>query len=349
MAFVRRNGTIASPEGDTSLQVTVVATIPPSPSMVSVVPGNQHNVITWNSVPGATNYIVVWDTDAGVQKSDNQIDTGSVNVMYSHTGLTNGTSYYYRVFAQGPWGDTAVSQNELSGVPISYNNQYSLLFDGIDEFVGFGNNHNFENNQTFSVSMWIRTSNLSVARQTLWAKATDDSGVDGWGLYLEPTTADIFLQMRAQSQKRAFTFTNTNITINNWFNVVLTFNGNQNINGCRAYVNGSVLATPSSGVVSNTLLSTAPSQVARRNSAFPFVGHIDEVTFWNIELSQAEVTELYNAGSPDDPNNHSQSAACIHWYKFGDLDSFNTASDSIGTVDGTMTNMEAGDIVAVVP
>ncbi len=79
------------------------------------------------------------------------------------------------------------------------------------------------------------------------------------------------------------------------------------------------------------------------------MGHIDEVTFWNIELSQAEVTELYNAGSPDDPNNHSQSAACIHWYKFGDLDSFNTASDSIGTVDGTMTNMEAGDIVAVVP
>ncbi len=195
MGFTKRNGfgEIADPEGFSSTRVTVVATVPPSPSMVSVTPGNQHNVVVWNSVPGATNYVLVFSTSAGVQKTDTQIDTGDVAVMYTHSGLSNGTEYFYRAFAQGPWGDTAISGNELSGTPISYNNQFSLNFDGIDEYVTFGDNHNFENNVAFTLSMWVRPANLVGNRKTLWAKATDDAQVAGWGWYIEPTSGDLFL------------------------------------------------------------------------------------------------------------------------------------------------------------
>jgi len=71
---------------------------------------------------------------------------------------------------------------------------------------------------------------------------------------------------------------------------------------------------------------------------------------WNKELSLAEVTEIYNGGAPTNLLAHSAAANLVGWLRMGDGDTFPTLTDnSTGGNDGTMTNMEAGDIVNDAP
>lgn len=340
---------VEDPNGDVARRVVVTATIPNSPTMTSVTPGNQENSIVWESVAGATDYVLVFQTTSGVTlETGTQIDTGSTSTTYLHTGLTNGTTYYYKVYAVGPWGNTALSANELSGTPEAYTNTLSTLFDGIDEYVTFGNNQNYEINIPFTVSMWVKITSMP-SQQTLWAKATADAQVDGWGWYLT-SSGQLLIQARTTTVNTSFTTSDAGpLTTGTWYHLVMTYAGASNLNGITFYVNGSALTSPGSQSLGGTILSTAPSQIARRNSSFPLAANVDEVTFWGVKLDSTEVTELYNSGTPDDPNNHSQIANLDHWYKCGDDDTFPTWSDNEGAVDGTMTNMESGDIEADVP
>ena len=144
------------PNGDKAIRVVVTAIIPQAPVLTLVTPGNLQNTLFWEPVAGAIDYIVYWATNPNVVLTSNKIITGSVNTNYNHTGILNGTTYYYRVVAVGPWGNTSLSPNELSGTPESYVNVKSILFDGIDEYLNFFDNHNFENNVPFSLSMWVK-------------------------------------------------------------------------------------------------------------------------------------------------------------------------------------------------
>lgn len=339
---------VEDPNGDTAVRVVITQQVPNPPVIISITSVNEKNTITWSSISGATNYVIYWDTSSGVDSGDNQIDTASTSTTYEHTGLTNGVTYYYRVVATGAWGNTALG-GEDSGTPISYTNNYSVLFDGVDEYVTFGNNHNYENNDAWSFSCWLKPTNpLAGSNKCIWAKATNDVSVNGWGFYTQ-TTGKLLIQVRASGQNHNWTSNSSPFAAGTWVHLVVTYAGGQNISGLNAYFDSVKDTNAQSGVVTNTLLHTDPSQLARRNTNFPNNTNIDEVTFWGVELSQSEVTELYNLGSPDDPTNHSQAANLEHWYKMGDSDTFPTISDNQGSVDGTMINMESGDFEADVP
>lgn len=324
-----------------------VVQIPTGPTLLSVTPANQKNTLTWSAVAGATDYVIYRSTTSGVTTEDTEIDTGSTSTTYEDTGLTNGTEYFYRVLAIGAWGYTGLG-NEASATPISYTNAYSLLFDGINEYVTFGNNHNYEHNVPFTLSLWVKVTNMAGSRKSLWTKTTNDANVYGWGFYIK-TSGEIFIQARTASTLRQHTTSTVGLTAGNWYHIVFTYSGASNMNGFRIYVDGGVRTTPSSATLGGTIVNTDDSFLAIRNSSFPLNGNLDEVSFWGVALSASEVTELYNSGTPDDLTNHSQYANLQHWYKMGDSDTFPTAADSEGAVNGTMTNMESGDIVVDTP
>lgn len=339
---------VEDPFGDTAVRVVITKEYPDAPLIISLTPANEKITITWGAVSGATDYLIYFNTTGDVTTSDTLIDTGSTSTTYEHTGLTNGTTYYYRIVAVGAWGNTALGAED-SETPIAYSNTLSTLFDGIDEFVTFGDNHNYEINEAYTLSMWVKPTNLAGSRKTLWAKASNDAQVDGWGFYLE-TSGELFVQARTTTVNRQHTTTDAGpLVAGSWYHIVWTYDGSSNLNGMTLYVNGTALTVPSSQSLGGTIVVSDDSQIARRNTSFPLNGNVDEVTWWDKALSAAEVTELYNTGSPDDPTNHSADADLAHWYKCGDDDTFPTWSDNEGSVDGTMTNMESGDIEADVP
>lgn len=225
-------------------------------------------------------------------------------------------------------------------------NSFSINFDGVNDFVSFGDNYTFEISQAFSVSMWVKPNNVA-AQRCLFSKASNDANV--WGYNLQHTnTGALILQMRTPTASPIYTFTTT-LTAGVWQHVVLTFSGNSNINGSRVYKNAVVGDTPGSSALTGTFLNTASFTVGARNTVFPYSGRIDEVSVWSKALSSAEVTELYNTGQPSDLDNHSAFANLLSWWRMGDSDTFPTILDHKGSINGTMTNQTAADIVSDVP
>lgn len=242
------------------------------------------------------------------------------------------------------WDDRVT---EFGDVPDVETNIKSILFDGVDEYVNFGNNFNFDISTAFTISMWVKPQNIAATR-ILFSKAGPGPAVDGWMIRHNATTGAIYYQMRGSSN-RSFT-SNVTLTASVWQLLTFTYAGGNNINGAHAYVNVTKGNTPASGTINGTMLVGQDFLIAQRSGTFFYSGHVDEVTIWNKELSQAEVTELYNGGVPlTPPTSHSANANLISYYKCGDGDTYPTLTDSVGSVNGTMTNMEAEDIVEDTP
>ena len=90
-------------------------TPPSAPLNVISAGGNGQASLSWEKEGGATTYHVYWSTKAGVNKQ-----TGTkipdVSSIYYHTGLTNGTTYFYVVTAANQYGESGESQ-EVSATP----------------------------------------------------------------------------------------------------------------------------------------------------------------------------------------------------------------------------------------
>jgi uncharacterized delta-60 repeat protein len=97
------------------VSATPQASPPPSPpANVTATAGNGEATITWSAVTGATSYHIYWSTSPNVSTSDTKI--AGTTSPYIHTGLSNGTAYYYVVTAENSHGESAVS-NEASTTP----------------------------------------------------------------------------------------------------------------------------------------------------------------------------------------------------------------------------------------
>ena len=112
----RRTGTMTiSGHTFTVTQATSTADIPSAPTGVTASAGDGQVSISWSAVSDATSYNIYWSTTSGVTKTSGTkiADTTS---PYSHTGLTNGTTYYYVVTAVNSAGESAES-SEVSAAP----------------------------------------------------------------------------------------------------------------------------------------------------------------------------------------------------------------------------------------
>lgn len=230
--------------------------------------------------------------------------------------------------------------------PVPSINNNSLNFDGNDEYIDFGDNYAFGPAQAFSWSFWIKPQNLS-AQRALMSKSTNDASVFGYMIY-HNSNGKIFVQMRASGTNRQHTF-NTVLTAGVWQNIVITYDGSSNINGLKSYVNGAIdISTPASGTL-NPWTVTEPLKLGRRSSSFHFSGNMNQVSVWDKELSQSDVTEIYNEGVPGNLDIHGSKLSRLSWWKLNIDTNFPTELDQAGNIDGTLVSMEAADYVPDVP
>jgi Tfp pilus assembly protein PilX len=96
-------------------QINLCTSTPPSPAAPTVTAGNTENIVTWSSVSGATSYNLVYGTSAGVTRASGTV-ISSVVSPYTHSGLTNNTTYYYTVVAKVGTTESNLSQ-EASATP----------------------------------------------------------------------------------------------------------------------------------------------------------------------------------------------------------------------------------------
>jgi fibronectin type 3 domain-containing protein len=96
--------------GESALSTEASASLAPAaPTAVSAVSGNAQVTVDWNDdVFGATSYNLYWSTTAGVTKTTGTKVAGA-KAPFVHTGLTNGTTYYYVITSVGAGGESVES------------------------------------------------------------------------------------------------------------------------------------------------------------------------------------------------------------------------------------------------
>jgi autotransporter-associated beta strand protein len=97
---------VAVNEGGISPAANVMVLLPPVALGLAAFPGNGQVTLNWSSQVGATNYLLEVSTTNGGPYT---VLLNTTNNTYVNTGLTNGTTYYYIVYSQGPNGQSPVS------------------------------------------------------------------------------------------------------------------------------------------------------------------------------------------------------------------------------------------------
>jgi fibronectin type 3 domain-containing protein len=97
-----------------TITVTAAQSAPTAPQGLTAAAGNAQVALSWTGAGGAASYNVYRGTAAGAE-STTPVATGITNTAYTDTGLTNGTTYFYKVAAvngsgAGPMSDEAFAK-----------------------------------------------------------------------------------------------------------------------------------------------------------------------------------------------------------------------------------------------
>lgn len=325
---------------------------PPAPSLISVTPGNAENALVWSASAGAVNYKVFFQTSPGVTTGSANFLAGNVTST-THSGLSNGTTYYYRVQAIGPGGGESPLSNELQGTPTAsaFTNTNSLLLDGSNDYAVMPQSVTgpFSKNsgQPFSISMWIKPAALS-GQQCLWDCRESINGA-GYSVTLNGS-GQIEVLYQGSSSGTLTCTTIPTLSAGNWAHVCVTKSNSPNSGTFLIYLDGALVAVTRTGTTINGGFSMSNNLILGARGADTasqryFAGHIDEVSFWDDDLTAAEVEEIYNLGSPADLNLHSAAGAnLVSWWRCGDAsDTSLIMFDQIGNADFSLVNGAAYD------
>lgn len=225
----------------------------------------------------------------------------------------------------------------------------STIFDGVDEYVTMGNVHSFDNTDTFSLVCWFKTRETDGA---LISKQ-DSAGVErGYSLSLTTGGKLRFELVSTAGSDEILIETIGSFNDYTWHQVVVTYAGTSLASGVLIYVDG---VSQSYTVIEDTLSATTTNAIDFQLGAIDaisalFAGVIDDPAVYDIELTPANVTTLYNSGDPPDLTSVGPTGNLVGYWLMGDGDTYPTLTDnSANTNDGTMVNMEAADLVVDSP
>jgi hypothetical protein len=297
--------------------------VPSTPQNLTATPDNQQITLTWspNTESDLEKYNVysTTDTTAGFSllASVNKPDT-----IYTHTGLTNGTTYYYKITAVDSAGNESGFSDVVSATPsasdllnglIAYytlggdaidasGNNYHGTINGATETSGkLGNAMSFSGGSdniklpqfsvgnTFTFSAWYKINNIPQAQHKV---ISEDYIVDVFA----NSDGNMYANVGNGStwgQSVGYRF-----ALNEWEFVTVTYNGSM----LKIYKNGQLKGSVNNSKYVTNWLIDIGNRYGAESSTYGMNGAIDEVAIYNRVLSQTEITELYNNGAGKRPD-----------------------------------------------
>ena len=244
------------------------------------------------------------------------------------------------------------SSNSGSGAA-SFDNLYSLAFDGVDDYVNIGDAdvltpNDSGANRGFSVSFWFKCPSKT---EILLAKSNEYTI---WFDYDRKVRMQLF-SGGGLSIYRTFSI-DTIASYDIWHNITISWNLGNTDADMIGYLDGvkhSVALGNASWADTGSFVSVSNTDkdllFGRYNANYAEM-NFDEVALFDSALSDSESTLIYNGGTPD---NLSSIDYLIGWWRNGDTAGTSVyptiTDDSSNSNDGTMTNMDSGDIVTDVP
>jgi trimeric autotransporter adhesin len=221
------------------------------------------------------------------------IDTTNLRAYYNLNGNANDTS-------GGGYNGTATNADILSGI--------SGKFGGGAYFPDPNTNREIQISGTFgsltvplSFSFWTKFDSIDSSNRFSFRNV---GNTNYNGIRFSTTYDSLDLEFGNNSgtgapNRRSYRATGLNLSLNVWHHIVVTIT---NITTHKLYINGTEVSLPyRSGTLSTIGYGTGGSALGSAtwgSKSFGFGYFIDDFSLWNVVLSQAQVTDLYNVNCP---------------------------------------------------
>ena len=204
-----------------------------------------------------------------------------------------------------------------------FDNTYSLDFDGVDGEVLVQDESFFSSLGNFTISLWFKKDDIAT-HQRMFSAAFNGAN----DISIGTNTSDrLYVNVRTGGfgVKYLDNFTASYAALNVWHHIVLVFDGSLAAADRMAiYLDGSPLTmtistNPPATTYSNIHFFSIGSYYDRSllASQYFFNGSLDEVGIWTSSLTSADVSTLWNSGTPNDLSTALASPPA-RWYRNGD-------------------------------
>ena len=263
----------------------------------------------------STTGLVFVDSGTNTGSSTGQIDLSATTIA-SYTITYDTTSSGSSVCP-----NTSTQSVEVALASIA--NNYSMSFDGTDEYVSAGRVLGAENTSTLSVSFWLKIPSIGAKSYLGYF-----IGNFGSGWLIEADASSIYFVVGDTGtgyQSFGLPYSG-NIAINNWYNIVMVFDGTQtgSANILKAYINGTqktLTGSPSFPSSIPTLDATAEFIIGGiKPSTVNGAKDIDEVGIWNTALTSTQVSGIYSATGTNLTKDLTtvSGSNLVYWNRMGD-------------------------------
>lgn len=236
---------------------------------------------------------------------------------------------------------------DAKAVNASVVTDFSLDFDGIDEYVEAPHSAVFNTGTgVFTYSWWMKKPTGSTGNQCFFTKRNPIGGAGSFA-YFNGTTGIVRLGFGTTAgQYNDFTPSVT-LDDNNWHHIVFVRTGSDSM---ELYIDGAFEGN-ATGITAVNADNINPLELGSITSTSGklnyYIGKITAFSFWDTDLNLSEIQEIYNSGNPTNLLVHSQETNMHAWYL--PKQTYPTVQDIKNGNDGTMYNMETGDITNDVP
>lgn len=200
-------------------------------------------------------------------------------------------------------------------------NDYSMSFDGVDDYVEVNVNYAPTTSSDFSIALWTKPG----------SGGTTVSKYDN----LNAPNSNFFIQLDGSNGSGVISGDGTNTVsfsipqLNTWTYISAVFNANGNVS---IFVNGTLQSTGNLNL--NSLISSTPMTFGRVSGPSPgyFDGRTDNVSIWNTALTQSQIQQYMNCPPTGDE------AGLVGYWNFEEgsgTTAFDlTANGNHGTING---------------
>jgi len=254
----------------------------------------------------------------------------------------------------GPLQKIASSMHLYIWAPEIKETNYALDFDGTNDYVaadGVTSNLDSSTGLPFTVSAWAYPDTAVSGTTACCSKREAIFAFNNSGANLNI----LFFAQDGSTQKfyhhgtggNNYTGSSNTFESGQWHHIVMVVDSSGN---GKLYINGGHEATWSNGSNSSVNRFSIGQEWDSATKASDFFdGKIDEVAIWNVALSAADVTALYNSGNglkaSADSGNYDNSDDLIGYWKFNEGTGSTLTDSTSNSNNGTLTNMDSSDWV----
>ena len=152
------------------------------------------------------------------------------------------------------------------------------------------------NDLPFSVSMYVK---MSASNSGVIYTKSNNNGLNiEWNCWTVSGTNSIYFRLYSGGlSANRIGYSTSTLNIGQWYHIVMTYDGSELLTGINIYLNGvlDTVSDVSAGTYVRMINTTSNLNIGdRNNNSFPLDGGLDGLGIWDKELSQAEVTAIYN-------------------------------------------------------